>query len=141
MIKKRFSIGAKNPLLDAFESGANGMNHARSALLMLIAGILLGAPSRGSETARFRADRIASRWVDNQKSSTISPHSSVAAHRPTLSPFTPWKTRIKSVLGETYQRVSDESELGLAIPPGQLLASVTRELASRRLPIRPPLRC
>jgi hypothetical protein len=117
------------------------MNHVRSAVLMLIAGILLGAPSRGSETASFRSDLILSRTVRREKSPVISRHSPLPARRATLSAFTPWKTRIKSVLAETYQRVIDESDFGPAIPPGQLLAAATFDLTCRSVSIWPPLRC
>jgi len=117
------------------------MNQVRSAILMLIAGFLLGAPSRGSETASVRSDPILSRTVQSEKSAVVSGHSPLPARRATVSAFTPWKTRIKSVLGETYQRVIDETDFGPAIPPGQLLTSVMFELASRPVSMRPPLRC
>ncbi len=117
------------------------MSEVRSAVLMLIAGILLGGPSRGSETASFPSDPILSQTVRSEKSSIILRHSPLPACRATLSAFTPWKTRIKSVLVETYQRVNEESDFGPAISPVQLLASATFELASRPVAIRRPLRC
>jgi hypothetical protein len=117
------------------------MNPVRPAVLMLIAGVVLGAPSRGSETASFRADQILSRTVRSEKSSVILRHAPLPARRATLSAFTPWKTRIKSVLAETYQRVIDETDFGPAIPPGQILASTSFDLTSRPVSIRTPLRC
>jgi hypothetical protein len=117
------------------------MTEIRSAILMLIAGILLGGPSRGSETASFQSDPILSQSVHSEKSPVILRHSPLPARRATLSAFTPWKTRIKSVLAETYQRVNDESDFGPAISPGQLLASATFELESHPVSIRRPLRC
>jgi hypothetical protein len=117
------------------------MNQVRSAVLMLVAAILLGAPSRGSETANFRAEPFLSRSVYREKSPVISRQAPLPARRATLSAFTPWKSRIKSVLAETYERVIDESDFGPAIPPGQLLASATSELRSCPVSIRPPLRC
>ena len=117
------------------------MSAIRSAILMLIAGILLGAPARGSETASFRSDPILSQTVRPETSPIILRYSPLPARRATLSAFTPWKTRIKSVLAETYQRVNDESDFGPAISPGQLLASATVELESHPVSIRRPLRC
>ena len=79
MINKRFSIGAENLLLDAFERGVTGMSEVRSAVLMLIAGILLGGPSRGSETASFPSDPILSQTVRSEKSPIILRHSPLPA--------------------------------------------------------------
>ena len=58
-----------------------------------------------------------------------------------LSQFTPCKTRIKIVLGETYQKVVEERDLGPAILPGQIIAPATVELVSCATSQRPPLRC
>jgi hypothetical protein len=117
------------------------MIYGRSAMLMLIACILLGVPSRGSEIALFPADPVPSLMAGRPESSTLSPHSPLPARRATLSHFTPWKTRIKIVLAETYQRIIEEGDLGPAILPGRLIASATSELVSCPLCIRRPLRC
>ena len=59
----------------------------------------------------------------------------------TLSQFTPWKSRIKSVLEETKQRLIEEYDLGPGIVFVELLSSGTLEPMSSPLPTHPPLRC
>ena len=117
------------------------MIDSRSAMLVLIACILVGAPSSGSTISDHSNDRAASRTTANLASYACGLHSSLPARPATLSRFTPWRTRIKSVLAETYQRIIDEGDLGVAILPGHLCSFATRELVSRPLPIRSPLRC
>ena len=67
------------------------MTCCRSAMLMLIACILLGAPSRGSQTATLSADPILSRGRRPRRSaSSISgPLSARPSRGATLSQFTP----------------------------------------------------
>jgi hypothetical protein len=113
----------------------------RSATLMLVASALLGGTSRGSETANLPTERAAYLTAGHLESSTILPHFRLPTRGSTLSHFTPWKTRIKSVLGESYERIVDEGSLGLAILPQRLVTSATIEFGSSPLPFRPPLRC
>lgn len=117
------------------------MNYRRSAASMLISFILLGAASHDCKAVQLRADSMAPRGTADAKSVAISLHSPIASRGATLSPFTQWKSRIKIVLVETYERIIEESEFGLVIPPAQLFVASTSELVSCPLPIRPPLRC
>ena len=117
------------------------MNFRRSAVIMLVAFILLGAASHGLRPSRLPAGSMPSRKAGRSKSFAVSLHSPFASRGATLSPFAPWKSRIKSVLAETYERINEETDFGLVIIPGQLFASGTSELVSCPLPIRLPLRC
>jgi hypothetical protein len=117
------------------------MMYSRSAMALLITCIMLCGPSRGSETADSSADRVASLVAGNVTTPLIWSNSARPARGATVSLFTPWKTRIKSVLAETYQRIIEERNLGSAILPGQLFAAATVELVSSPPRMRPPLRC
>ena len=117
------------------------MIDGRSAILTLIACILLGAPSHGSRITDNPAYRAPSMRAGNSGSPAFGWYSSAPPRAGTLSHFTPWKTRIKSVLGETYERIIDEGDFGVAILPGQFDSLATLELVSFPVPIRSPLRC
>jgi hypothetical protein len=130
-----------NQLCEAFESGANRMVYRRSAMALLITCLVLCAPSRGSEIADSAANRAASLVAGNFTAPLSWSHSARPARGATLSQFTPWKTRIKSVLAETYQRIIEERDLGSAILPAQLFTAGTVELVSSPHRMRPPLRC
>jgi len=58
-----------------------------------------------------------------------------------ISPFSPWRYRLKSVLQETDSRIIQESDLGPVPLPGRFYASVvpTRRTVLSRTAI--PLRC
>jgi hypothetical protein len=113
----------------------------RSAMLMLIACLVLGAPSRGSQIIEVPAERLDSLIAGHSGASIDWPHSPRPSREATLAQFSPWKTRIKIVLGETKQRVTEECDLGPAMLSGRFFTSATVELPSCPLPIRPPLRC
>jgi hypothetical protein len=117
------------------------MTWARSALLMLIACMLLGPSSRGSEHTGYPADRAHSLMTGGSEALVgwLDVHS--PSRRVTLSQFTPWKTRIKSVLEETKQRVIEEFDLGPIILSGQLFTSGSVDRTFCLLPTRLPLRC
>lgn len=117
------------------------MIDSRSAVLALIACILLGASSHGSTITANPVDRGSSLAARDSALHTSVLHASVPARAATLLRFIPWKTRIKSVLAETYQRIVDEGELGVAILPGQVFSPATLELVSCPLAVRSPLRC
>ncbi len=118
-----------------------GMICGRSAVLTLIIYMLLGAPSRGAQISDDPAGRGRSHFAMHSGALTGWSDSPQQSRGATLSQFTPWKTRIKSVLEETKHRVIDECDLGPAMLSGQFFASRTDELPSCPLPIRPPLRC
>ena len=117
------------------------MVYRRSAMALLITCLVLCAPSRGSEIADSAANRAPSLVAGNFTEPLSWSHSARPVRGATLSQFTPWKTRIKSVLAETYQRIIEERDLGLAIPPGQLFSTATVEPVSSPHRMRPPLRC
>jgi hypothetical protein len=117
------------------------MTCRRSAILMLIACMLLGAPSHGSQVAGYPANRVYSLITGHVGASMVPPSSHQPARGATLSQFSPWKTRLKTVLEETKQRIIEERDLGLAIQSGHLFSSATVDLVCCPLPTRPPLRC
>jgi hypothetical protein len=113
----------------------------RSAMLMLIACVLHVAPSRGSQSTDLPVERIDSRIASHPAATIAWPDSPRPSRGTTLSRFTPWKSRIKSVLEESKQRVNEECDLGPATESGRLIALGTVELPSFPLLARHPLRC
>ena len=117
------------------------MKCGRSAILMLIASAVLGAPSHGSDVTGDPADRVHSLTTGHSVAMTAWLRSPWQSHGPSLSQFTRWKTRIKSVLEETEQRVVEECDFGPATLCGQFFTSTAVHLLSCPLCTRPPLRC
>jgi hypothetical protein len=113
----------------------------RSAMLMLIACIMLGASSHGSRITSNPAERVQYQMTAHAGTSTVWLQSPRLPRGATLSHFTPWKTRIKSVLEETKPRVIEECDLGPAILSGRFFSSATVELVRCPLPTYLPLRC
>jgi hypothetical protein len=113
----------------------------RSAMLTLIACMVVGAPSRGSQITAFQADRLDSLIAGHFVPVIGWPDSSRLLRGATLSQFTPWKTRIKSVLEETKQRFTEECDLGPAMLSGRFFKSASFRLPSCPVAISPPLRC
>jgi hypothetical protein len=117
------------------------MSAARTAAVSLMALILLSsptsrprqsdAPSRGDHgAAMLRAD----------SSIALIPLASLP--RPSsIAPFAPWRSRLKSVLEETSQRVVDQFDLGPVVLPIELSRSPSVEMIDHHLPMAPPLRC
>jgi len=58
-----------------------------------------------------------------------------------VSQFSQFRYRMKSVLGETTNPTTDESDLGPAVIPSRLIIASSLELTSRRLATVHPLRC
>ena len=113
----------------------------RSAMLMLIACMLVGGPSRGSQITGVPAERLDSLIAGHSGAFIVWPDSPRPSRGATLSQFTPWKTRIKIVLEDSKQRFTAECDLGPAMLSGRFFKSATFELPSCPLPIHPPLRC
>jgi hypothetical protein len=124
-----------------FELKGFGVLCGRSAMLVLIACTLLGASSRASQITDDSTERVHSVITGRTGTLMIWPDSSRPCRGATLSQFTPWKTRLKSVLEETKQRIVEECDLGPALISGHIFTSGTVELLSCPLPTRPPLRC
>jgi hypothetical protein len=113
----------------------------RSALMMLATCTLFGCASCGSQFEHPPADRLHSTNVDHSEPSSVWPHIVQPGSRPAISCFTPWKSRIKSVLEETDPKVIEERDLGPVIVPGHRLILGTFLCAVCPLPTFPPLRC
>ena len=118
------------------------MIRSRSAIIMLIACLLLVPHSRGSQSS-VTGDRLVGAGASSYISSSLG---WLACHRlprraATLSRFVPWKSRVKSVIEERVHEVADECDLGPAVPPDRHIcpARVT-VVAPPKLKL-PPLRC
>jgi hypothetical protein len=110
-------------------------------MLMVAAILLIGAP-RQSTHISDDVVRQANLVITGLTASSIDGIDlSRPVRRSTFSPFVPWKSRSKIVLGETNQKVVDECDLGPAIPPLRLVTSVPIELAACHVLTSPPLRC
>ena len=113
----------------------------RTALLMLAACVLFkGAPS-ASQTSRFPADRTHSVIVARSEPSSVCQCVGRPASGAVFSRFTPWKSRIKSVLEESNPKIIEEHDLGPAIVPSRCFILGTFLSVSCTLSIFPPLRC
>jgi len=113
----------------------------RSAILMLMACISLGAHTRGSQSPESSADPIHAVIAGHTGLSIDWPHSPRLAHGATLSRFTPWRNRLKTVLQETAPKLFEECDFGFAVLPYRLIISAAVERVSCPLATRAPLRC
>ena len=123
------------------QSWGIGIICGRSAMLTLIACMLVRAPSRGSQITELPAERLDTLIAGHSGTFIVWPDSHRPSRGATLSQFIPWKTRIKSVLEKTKPRFSEECDLGPAMLSGQFFTSGTVELLHCPLPVCPRLRC
>jgi hypothetical protein len=117
------------------------MNCGRLAMLMLITGILLCAPTRGSQSSGAPAGKTLTLITEHTGSSVDSIIVSRPYRGATCSQFIPWRRRLKTILEETNEKVVEECDLGPAIPPDRFINSAPIQLASCPLATPPPLRC
>jgi hypothetical protein len=117
------------------------MIRGRLALLMLATCTLLGGTSHGSQIERDSADPMHIAIDGHPGSSIVWPHMARPVGQAALSRFTPWKTRIKSVLGESNHEIIEERDFGPAIEPGQHFSLGTLQLVICPPTTFPPLRC
>ena len=121
--------------------GILGMFVIRSALaVVFVVGVqlcpLLGL--QGSKASTTRIDTV-----------TVGKHSPLIAfalpseppRTVSISPFSPWRYRMKGVLGETTNPPPNDFDLGPAVLPNHQVGVSLEELMSRCLPTGHPLRC
>jgi hypothetical protein len=113
----------------------------RSALLMLTACVLLGTASRGSAIERDPAQHTRLAMERHSGNASVLPHLARPSSGRAVSRFTPWKSRVKSVLEETNDKTVEVRDLGPVILPVKRSIAATFELLTRRLPTFPHLRC
>jgi hypothetical protein len=113
----------------------------RSAISMLFACSLFAAPTFNTHSTETRAERVHPLITAGTEPSIIQPQSPRSCLGATLARFTPWRTRLKSVLQETNPKIDEECSFGSAILPDRFITSATFEPASCRPATRPPLRC
>ena len=118
-----------------------GMNRSRSALLMLITCFLLCPPLQGSQGTGASGERHHGRITCQSVSSMGWLDSYRPARRANLSQFTPWKSRLKTVLAEAVHEFVDERDLGPAVPPDGFVTPTVIELSSLSFSNFTPLRC
>jgi hypothetical protein len=118
-----------------------GMSCGRSAILILITFTLLCPPLRGFQLSGATADPIHARVTCHTQTSIGWLPSFRPSRRATLSQFFPWKGRLKSVLTETIQEITDECDLGPAVLPDRLVTLARLELTTPPLATCAPLRC
>jgi hypothetical protein len=109
----------------------------RSAMVVLTVGVLFGQFARGAQTTEGRAEPAPAAAVGLMKASVQS-----SLLTPTsLSPFSRWKTRLKTILTETDPRILEEPDLGPALMPSVFgpLASSAPIAPHRLAPLR--MRC
>jgi hypothetical protein len=97
---------------------------------MLIACVLLlpSERARSQRCADPSVGRVEARLSADIGSSPVWLASSDASRGAKFSLFIPWKTRSKIVLEETKDRINEEHDLGLAIPPHRPIGSMPIEL-------------
>ena len=106
------------------------MIRGRSAILMLIACVLLGGTSRGSQTSIAPTEQGRSGIDAASEALATFSHFHGSPRRAAFSPFSPWRTRLKSVLEQTKPRFLDDCDLGPVILSGQLFGWRAAELLS-----------
>jgi hypothetical protein len=116
------------------------MVRGRLALLMVATCILLGGGSHESQSEGDPTDRTHSAIDMHRGPSIVWSLLARPVGRGVVTRFTPRKTRLKSVLGETNHEIIEERDLGPAIVPGQQF--ILRTLQSVICPPTtfPPLR-
>src|SRR5262245_9310716 len=114
----------------------------RSAMVILVACIFITPAARPSHIPESAPKTVIQVHSIGEPKSLIG---GLPLSRPcpstSLATFTPWRHRLKTVLEETDPRIIEESDLGPAIPPSQLIPFLPFELVSARHLITPPLRC
>jgi hypothetical protein len=108
---------------------------------MLITGILLCAPTLGSQNAGAPAARTQTMISERSGAAVDSIIVSRPSRGASCSQFIPWRRRLKTVLEETNEKVVEECDLGPAIAPDRITTSAPVSLASCPLAAPPPLRC
>jgi hypothetical protein len=117
------------------------MTCGRSAMLMLIACILLAAPSR-SPQSNESSEKSTHPLISGQSGPLIIwPHSDQKPRRATFSRFSPWRYRLKTVLKETKPKIIEACDFGSLILRGRLFTSQAIELVDCHRATRPTLRC
>ena len=112
----------------------------RAALLAIALGVL-GQPLASASVTDIPPSKdrsIATFWLS---SVTVRPVGLRLARSSTLTRFTAWKARPKIVLGESDQRLAEETDLGPVLCPARLNLPDSTAVATSRRPSLPPLRC
>jgi len=113
----------------------------RLAITMLVGWIFLSPVGHTSQPSKPDAARSGTVTLC-QSGFSVDSHFLTRAARPaTLGAFTPWRARLKSVLGETDHKIIVESDLGPALLPSRLIGVALLPLTPGHLQIAVPLRC
>jgi hypothetical protein len=113
------------------------MSWRNSTILMLVMGVFLAFATAGIRHVKHRSEprstRIPRDCVTPRNTPPVPRASSFAAH-------SPWR-RLKSVLEETSDRISQEADLGPVVSPNHVIALISgaASLSRTRAPV--PLRC
>ena len=117
------------------------MNCNRSAILMLMACISLGASTRGSQSPESKADPIHAVIAGHTGTPMAWSHSPRLSRLATISRFTPWRNRLKIILHEADPKLFERCDVGFALLPSRLITSAAVEPVSCALSTRARLRC
>ena len=113
----------------------------RSALALVVAFSVLLCPRLGphvSKASTMRTDGL----TTCQSPPSMARFLSSEPQRPrNVSQFSQFRYRMKSVLSETTDPTTDQSDLGPAVLPSRFISVSPLELTSRRLAAVHPLRC
>jgi len=113
----------------------------RSALALVVVFSVLLRPTLGSHVSNASTTRIEG-LTTCQRPPSMARFLSSEPQRPrNVSQFSQFRYRMKSVLGETTDPTTDDSDLGPAVLPSRLISVSPLELTSRRLAAVHPLRC
>jgi hypothetical protein len=114
------------------------MGSGRSVKLALIAGFVLAFSTAGVRHVKQQTDRHLTHIPRDVTKPTCSP----AIPRPSsVTVYSPWRNRIKSVLEETSPRIIVESDLGPVPGLSQVIPFVLRAISPSRQLTTLPLRC
>jgi hypothetical protein len=113
----------------------------RSAIVLLVGCIFLSPATHVSPSSKPVANHTVDRMVCHSGASDHGQLIIRASGPMTPLRFTRWRPRPKIVLGETDQKVVDESDLGHVLIPSPHTCSGPTPSISPYLPVILPLRC
>ncbi len=110
----------------------------RWAILVLIVGFSLAFSTAGLRHVKDPIERNSTHIPRDCEKSTYSPSVSRPA---SVTSYSPWRSRLKSVLEETSPRIIVESDLGPLPSPSHFIPFVSSGLSPSRRVATLPLRC
>ena len=114
------------------------MCSGRLAILVLMVGFFLSFSTAGIRHVKEPTEHNTTRIPRDCEKPTYSPS---IPHPSSLALYSPWRSRLKSVLEETNPRIIEESDLGFLASPTHAIPFDSSGLSLIRRLAPVPLRC